>query len=94
MQNVGAIPTTERARARACAKGKETGSSLVSAVVQVGLRVPTPLAERVLSVLLRVPSPAPGGCAALAHRPAQCTGILATPDRVTALRQLDTLLFF
>ncbi len=54
--------------------------------------MPTPLAERVLSVFLRVPSLAPGGCAALAHRPAQCTGIPATPDRVTALRQLNTLL--
>ena len=41
--------------------GKVTGSSLISAVAQVGLRVPTPHAEEVLSVHLRVPSPAPGG---------------------------------
>ena len=46
-----------------------TGSSLILAVAQVGLRVPTPHAEEVLSVHLRVPSPAPGGCVALAHRP-------------------------
>ena len=40
-----------------------------SAVVQVGLRVPTPHAEEVLSIHLRVPRPAPGGCVALAQRP-------------------------
>ena len=49
--------------------GKVIGSSLISAVAQVGLRVPTPRAEEVLSVHLRVPSPAPGDCAALAQRP-------------------------
>ena len=48
---------------------KVTGSSLISAVAQVGLRVPTSRAEEVLSVHLRVPSPAPGGCIALAQRP-------------------------
>ena len=37
--------------------GQSTGSSLISAVAQVGLRVPTPRAEEVLSVHLRVPSP-------------------------------------
>ena len=46
--------------------GKVTGSSLISAVAQVGLRVPTPRAEKVLSVHLRVPSP---GCRRL-----HCTG--------------------
>ena len=52
-----------------CMKRKVTGSSLISAVVQVGLRVPTPHAEEVLSVHLRVPSLAPGGCIVLAQRP-------------------------
>ena len=46
-----------------------TDSSFISAVVQVGLRVPTPHAEEVLSVHLRVPSPAPGGCVAPAQGP-------------------------
>ena len=49
--------------------GKVTGSSLISAVAQVGPWVLTPRAEEVLSVHLRVPSPAPGGCVALAQRP-------------------------
>ena len=48
--------------------GKVSGSSLISVVAQVGLRVPTPRAEEVLSVYLRVPSLAPGGCIALAQR--------------------------
>ena len=46
--------------------GKVTGDSLISAVAKVGLWVPTPLAEEVLSVHLRVPSP---GCRRL-----HCTG--------------------
>ena len=49
--------------------GKVTDSSFISAVVQVGFRVPTPHAEEVLSVHLRVPSLAPGGCVALAQGP-------------------------
>ena len=46
-----------------------TDSSFISAVAQVGLRVPTPHAEEFLSVHLRVPSPALGGCVALAQGP-------------------------
>ena len=46
--------------------GKVTGSSLISAVAQVGLQVPTPRAEEVLLVHLRVPS--------LGSRRLHCTG--------------------
>ena len=46
-----------------------TDSSFISAVVQVGLRVPTPHAEEALSVHLRVPSLVPRGCIALAQGP-------------------------
>ena len=50
--------------------GKVTGSSLISAVAQVGLRVPTPRAEEVLSVHLRVPGPGSRRlhCTGLVHR--------------------------
>ena len=44
-------------------------SNFISVVAQVGLWMPTPPAEEVLSVHLRVPSPAPGGCVAVAQRP-------------------------
>ena len=48
---------------------KVTDSSFISAVGQVGLRVPTLHAEEALSVHLRVPSLAPGRCVALAQGP-------------------------
>ena len=63
-------------------------------MAQVGLRVPTPHAEAVLSVHLQVRSLVQGGCIALAQRPTYCMGIPAMPHCVTAKLKRNTLLCF
>ena len=70
-----------------------TDSSFISAVVQVGLRVPTPHAEEVLSVHLRVLARLQEVALHWLRGPLSARAILAMPDSVTAKRQRNTLSF-